>query len=129
MGLAYLNLGLITLREGDPEGAGELFARSLILQRELGLGRGTARALVGLAGVAQGAGGPARAAWLLGAADSQLAAAAVPLPLADQAQYERTRTEARSALGEEGFEAARGEGRWMSLEEAPRYVLEGFLTQ
>jgi hypothetical protein len=41
----------------------------------------------------------------------------------DRSLYERTAATVRSQLGEEGFEAARGEGRAMDFEHSVAYAL------
>ena len=64
-----------------------------------------------------------RAAQLLGAGDALLEAMGIGLQPADKLEVDRYRAAVREQLDEATFEAARAEGRAMSLEEAVAYVL------
>ena len=68
-----------------------------------------------------------RGAKLLGAAEALLQSIGAVLGPGDRQIYERAIAIAREELGEEGLEAARQEGRAMSLEQAIEYALEPVL--
>jgi hypothetical protein len=64
-----------------------------------------------------------RAVRLLGAAETGCADLGTPLPIAMPAEYWRTVSGARTALGQEAFAAAWAEGRTMSLDQAVAFAL------
>ncbi len=71
----------------------------------------------GIAAVTATRGQPRRAARLLGAAATLREAGGTPLRPVDRADYDRTVTAARTALGDNAFAAAWAEGRALSLEQ------------
>ena len=69
---------------------------------------------------------PARAARLLGAAETLLESAGVPrYAVVDHELHHRVAETARGRLGDRAWEEARDEGRAMSFEEAVSFVFEG----
>jgi hypothetical protein len=74
--------------------------------------------LEGLAGVAATAGGAARAARLLGAADALRQAIGAPLPVAYQTDVDRYLARARAALDPAAFSAAWTAGRALRPDDA-----------
>lgn len=64
-------------------------------------------------------------AKLLGATEAVLESISAALDSGDRLPYERAITIAREQLGEEAFEAARRQGRAMSIEEGIAYALGG----
>jgi predicted ATPase/transcriptional regulator with XRE-family HTH domain len=115
------NLGYLALHAGDVAVARERFAESLKEFRAVGLPRGVAEALAGFAAVAahrRTPGAAVRAARLWGAADAIHAAEGTPVWPADEAERARYEALARETLGNEAFDAAYGDGRALSSEQA-----------
>lgn len=118
------NLGHVALHQEDTRGAAALFREALMLAHELTYKLAIAEYLSGLGGVAVTDGQSARAARLLGAADSLLGVLGAPLSPPDAAEYERSKAAARAALDEKTFETAWAEGRAMTWESAVEYALQ-----
>jgi tetratricopeptide (TPR) repeat protein len=118
--MALVNMGFIACSQDDYPSAKAYVAESLAIRQELGDKRGIAYALEGFAWLAAAQGHGARAARLFGAAETLRAALGAPLPPADRPYYDRMVGTARSAIGEDQFSAAWGEGRAMTLEQAVR---------
>lgn len=118
-------LGFVALYLDDVERAAEMFEEALRSLRELRDRVGMLHCLMGCASVNALRGEQARAARLWGAAEALGKAATVPLLPAIEARYDNEGhvAAARSALGEEAFEAAWAEGREMRPEEAVEYAL------
>jgi len=67
---------------------------------------------------------PRRAALLLGAAETLRERINYPLPRSHQGDYDRPAEAIIGALGEEGFKAAKAEGRALRLEDAVQMVMD-----
>ena len=80
--------------------------------------------LEGLARVAVAQGRMERAARLCGTVAALREDTSWPLPPARRAEYDRTVTEARTALGEDAFTAAWTKGHALPLEEANKDALD-----
>jgi len=116
------NLGFALYNRGDYARARTLLTEALVLWRELDYYHGSAESLVGLAGVAQAHGEPARAARLLAAAQVMLETTGGVLSSADQVDYQHILEAARAQLDEQAWQQAWAEGRQMSMEEAITYA-------
>ena len=116
-----IHQGYLALHRGQREAATGLFHESLGRFREIGLARGVAEAIAGLAAVAAAGGLAAqavRAARFWGAAEVIYARAGMlPWP-ADVRERERYLPPARACLTEAAFAAAWAAGRALSLDEA-----------
>jgi tetratricopeptide (TPR) repeat protein len=105
---------------GAREEARRHFQASLVIASELADRVNVAYCLRGLAAGAE----PRCAARLLGAAESLLEAAGVPLyAWADHEPHQRAEETARAGLGEQAYTTAHVEGRAMTFEEAVAYAL------
>ena len=118
------NLGYVALATGDASAATAQFAAALREFRRLGERRGVAECVIGLAGVAAAGGWAEGAARLFGAGEAALEALGSQLWPSNRADYERAVALARAALDTTAFEAARAEGRGLSLEEAIALALD-----
>jgi predicted ATPase/DNA-binding CsgD family transcriptional regulator len=117
------NLGYVAYHQGDYERAEALAMEALNLLWERRLEYHVPMGMVMLAGPVGAQGQPGRAARLLGAAEALLEAMGVGLQPADQLEADRYVAAVRKQLDGAAFEAARAEGRAMSLEEAVAYAL------
>jgi tetratricopeptide (TPR) repeat protein len=117
-------LGHAARQLGDYVRARALYQESLALRQELRNTYTLAQSLEDFAGLAERQQQWERAARLLGAAEAVCADLGTALPVGFPADYWRTESGARSALGEEAFAAAWAEGRAMPLEESVRYALQ-----
>jgi predicted ATPase/class 3 adenylate cyclase len=122
--LSLWRLGFMAYGERDYSTARSLFAQSLIIWSECGAKSGVVASLAGLGGVAAGLGQGKRAARLMGAGETLLAAVDYVLDPDERIPYEQGMASARSQLGLKTFERARKEGRAMSMEQAIEYALE-----
>jgi predicted ATPase/serine/threonine protein kinase len=118
------NLGDIALHQGEHRKAAKLYEESLVLCREIGDKRGITFCLEGLAEVACAQKAFERAAHLFGAAEALREAIGSPLPVVEQADYERSVRLTREGLDEETFTRLCAEGREMTLERAVLYALK-----
>lgn len=98
-------LGLLALGRGDADAA-SLLRRSLEIHHELRDRWRTCSLLDDLAAVALANGQPGEAASLLGTAETQRQAIGTVVPPCERALRDRTMTGARSALGDDAFDAA-----------------------
>jgi tetratricopeptide (TPR) repeat protein len=117
-----LGLGKLAFHQGNYEAAGRLMRESLLIRRDIGEKRGIAQCLEGLADLATAKGDPERAARLWGAAEALRQVIGASLSQSARADYERTVTAVRSALGEERFTLALAQGRTMTLEQTIAYA-------
>ena len=85
---------------------------------------GIARCLEGLAKVAALTGRFEKTSRLAGAAEALRQAMHSPMPPSEVDDYEWALRRSRAGLGEDVFEAARGDGRRIELEDAVRYALD-----
>jgi non-specific serine/threonine protein kinase len=108
-------LGVVTRHLGEYDQATAYLKESLALCLELGVMRGMAEGLEGLAGVAARR-QPDKAALLFGAANTVRRSMNSPVPPADRVEHERTVAEVRTALGNETFQAAWTAGQTMATE-------------
>jgi hypothetical protein len=120
---ACLNLGYITLNEGNTHIATALFQESLLLEWQAERKIGIPNGLVGLGGVAS-VRQPERAARLLGAATALLDAMRSTLDPADRLDYDRITANVQAQLDEATYAAAWAEGRAMTVEQAIACALE-----
>jgi non-specific serine/threonine protein kinase len=109
--MSLFNIGQVAVARGDLASARAAFDEGLLLAQELGSPYVMAVCLVGLAALAVRDGKPERAALLGGAAEAILHTLDSSLEPSDQRDYDATCAQARAALGETAFEAARAEGR------------------
>jgi non-specific serine/threonine protein kinase len=117
------NLGFIAQHQGDHDRAEALFAEGLTLAQKIEFRFLAASCLAGLAGAVGAKGQPERATRLFGASEAIFdAMGAVPQP-GDRPEYERNIAAVRDHLDEAAYEAARAEGRAMSMQQAVRYAL------
>jgi non-specific serine/threonine protein kinase len=124
MGASLKSLGIQALVQGDCDGAATRLKEALAKYQQIRLKPDMANCLEGLARVALARHRPRRAARLLGAVEAVLEQIGATLPWPASARFEQDRDRARAELGEHDFEAARSEGRAMSLEEAIAYALD-----
>jgi tetratricopeptide (TPR) repeat protein len=117
------NLGYVAQYQGDYERAEALAMEALNLLWERRLDYHVPMGMAMLAGPVGAKGDAARAARLLGAAEALPEAMGVGLQPADQLEADRYVAAVRKQLDGAAFEAARAEGRAMSLEEAVAYAL------
>jgi tetratricopeptide (TPR) repeat protein len=124
---ALFNLAQLALSQGAYVEAAGWFAQGIEPSRELGDRPNVAHILEGLGVLAGLQGAAGRAVRLFGAAEGLVEALGVrghSYYLPDHARYERARATACAQLGAPAFEAARAEGRGMSLERAIGYALQ-----
>lgn len=117
------NCGLVALLQEDWGLATTLSKESLIVFREMAFKQAAVECLEVLACAAGTIGDASRAARLLGASEAQREYIGLPMPAIDFEMLQPYLNSARSRLGEKVWEAARGEGRLMFLEEAVEYAL------
>jgi predicted ATPase/DNA-binding SARP family transcriptional activator len=125
--IAYLLKVLTTVvhHQGDLAAARSFLAESLPLLHESGHRMGIAQTLEAAAAVAQTSGQANQAARLSGAAAALREEIAAPLPANERGRHEETLAAARTALGEQAFQQAFGEGRKTTWENA----LDQMLTE
>jgi len=109
-------LGLLAAADGDPA-AVALLRRSLELHGELRDRWRMSSVLEDLAAIAQAQGRAREAARLLGAAEALRGAIGTVIAPCERLQHNRTTRAVRAALGDEGFDAALGEGRLAGMDE------------
>jgi predicted ATPase/DNA-binding CsgD family transcriptional regulator len=123
---ALFNLAQLALARGDHDAAFHLFAEGITPSVELG-DRGNVAYILEALGVVAGARGEAsRAARLQGASEALISAIGLrghTYYRPDRALYDRVKAEVMATLGEAAFEAALGDGRAMSQEQAVEYAL------
>jgi predicted ATPase/DNA-binding CsgD family transcriptional regulator len=118
------NLGWISLLQNDLGRAENRYGESLSLAWDTGINPIVQSSLEGFACVAGARREAERAAQLWGAAQALHEAEGIPRENTDWLAEADARISAvRSGLGEEGWEAAWGKGRAMTLEEAIEYAL------
>ncbi len=113
---------LLKLDHGDHPQAMTLLRESIVLSAEVGNKEILVQSLELMAySVAHAQ--PVRAVRLLGASEAIREALGIPLPTADRVDHDKNVAVVRNALGEDGFAAAREEGRAMMREQAIDYAL------
>jgi predicted ATPase/DNA-binding SARP family transcriptional activator len=120
-----VHLGRLSHLRGDGARAEALLQEGAHLAWRLGEQPIVTEAMEGLAAVTCDHGEAARCARLLGAAEAQREASGTPLPAVHQPEIARCVTMARTALGESGYAAARGEGRALAPERALAMLASG----
>jgi tetratricopeptide (TPR) repeat protein len=124
VGVSLGMLGWVAMRERDWDRAVARLGESLQVRQEIGDKGGSAWCLERLAGIAMVQKQPEKAVRLFGAAAALRASIGSAIDPVDQANYERNRKSLRAKLGKERFEAARDEGRALTVEQAVTYALE-----
>ena len=99
------------------------YHESLALNQKVDYPRGIAACLAALAALALRQGQLVRAARLLGAAEARLHSVAGKLFPTDQVEYDRTAMALRLQMDEASLDAARAEGRVMTVQQAADYAL------
>lgn len=112
------NLANIERHLGNDTSAYKLYIQALEFGRRADHTFLTCAAIFGLAGIIAIEGNPLVAARLLGVTEAILEANHHTIQPTDQADYDRSKNEARALLDEETFLTAWAEGRALSLEEA-----------
>jgi DNA-binding CsgD family transcriptional regulator len=116
----------VAIAQGEPEQAGRDAHDALTCAADTGVYWAVPDLLEYLAGLAGHAGGDHEAALLFGAAQAiRQRMGAVRFKIWD-ASYEASVAVLRDALGEQEFDAARGEGAALSTEEAIAYAQRGY---
>jgi predicted ATPase/DNA-binding CsgD family transcriptional regulator len=123
-GLVLMNLGRVAKRRGEYAEAHRLIVGSLALRWAQGDRPGILSCLRGLATLALLTGEHAHAARLLGAAEGLRSEIAAPEPRQHD-RYDRAITQARSALGDDAFAAAKKTGMETPLPEIVAGILNG----
>ena len=123
MAISLNNLGEVARDQGDYARAETLGKESLALFQELGDKWAIFQALIGLGRLAMARDNNERAVRLLAAAESLRETIGSALSPVESADYDRSVTAVRSALGEETFAALWEEGSAMTPEEAVEYAL------
>ena len=123
--MALYNLSQLAQAQGATNQAARLFEEGLAFSLEAGDRANIAYCLEGLADVAVARGKPEGAVRLLGAAESLFEAVGARRyrhrpgrPL-----HEQSVAETHTQMGKQAFEAARDEGRAMTLEQTVEYAL------
>jgi tetratricopeptide (TPR) repeat protein len=119
-----VNLAYVAQHEGDHEQALRLVRRALQITRDTGDTRDVAAFLVTLAGSIAALGRHRRAAQLLGASEAALERMGALVQPTDQPEIDRIITELQAQLDPAIFQAARSEGRDMTLEMAMAAALD-----
>jgi predicted ATPase/DNA-binding winged helix-turn-helix (wHTH) protein len=122
------SLGRVEFLLGNLESAQEHLTESLMIGQEMSNLPTIAVALEGLAYLATASNALIRAARIWGAAERLRKEIGVPIPLCDQADYQRRVAAARAALSKEVFDHALHEGNEMTLEKAVQFTLGGDMT-
>ena len=120
---ALHQLGRIALGEERHGEAQKLHCEELRIARAIDLIPGLPAALEGLARTAAPRDDPARAAMLLGAADTLRESMGTPMTQHQREGHAARLRAVRVALGDDAFEAAWAAGQAMTLEEAVTYAL------
>jgi non-specific serine/threonine protein kinase len=124
LGVVLCNLGSVLYEVGDLRKARACYGEALAISQALGNKGATAWSLDGLGAVAAMEGASARAARLAGAAEALREAIGYELDPADRAFRDRYLQEVRERLGEAGLEAALGDGRALTSEQAVSIALD-----
>jgi predicted ATPase/DNA-binding CsgD family transcriptional regulator len=120
----YVNLAYIAQHEGDHEHALHLLREAFQLSRDTEDTRDIASFLVTFAGSIAALGQLQRAARLLGASEAALERLGAFHQPTDKPEIDRIIAEVRAQLDDSTFQAARTEGRKMTLEDAVANALE-----
>jgi predicted ATPase len=112
------NLAYCDLREAKTDEAAAGFRAALASYERLGIGRGIAECLIGLAGVAAHSGESERGAHLLGAGDAILESLGAQLWPADALEYQRASKTLKHLLGGDTYNDRYRAGAEMSRDEA-----------
>jgi len=115
---ALTNRGLVCQADGDYPAARTLHQRSLRLAQALGKPHIIAEILEALVHVEAADANPALTARLLGTAHVLRERLGEPVPGPDQARHHHLTATLRQALGDEHYQAARDQGRYMPEQQA-----------
>jgi tetratricopeptide (TPR) repeat protein len=127
--ISRTNLSYVAYHQGDYERAEAIILEVITLLLELEDTHYITYMPAGLAGPVAAQGNPEKAAQLLGASEALLESMGISLQAGDQFEIERYEAAVRAQLDKATFDAAWGEGRAMSFEQALSYALEvGQLT-
>jgi non-specific serine/threonine protein kinase len=118
------NLGNVARAGGQHGLARAHYRESLAVFRESGDKENIPKVLEGFACLASAEGKPVRSARLWGAADALHEATFIPMPPVDHVTNDPYIDAARTALGDEAFQAEWAEGRAMTPEQAIAFALE-----
>jgi predicted ATPase/DNA-binding SARP family transcriptional activator len=121
---AVRRLGHLAWLDGDFEQAEARCAESLKLNQGAGDPRGVFASMAGFGAIATAKSEYERAATLLGAVDSQLAAVSVKLLYMDRMEYERNLAILREKLTKKAFDKCWAKGHAFSLDEAIAMALK-----
>ena len=120
---ALMNLGEVRMMQNKLEEAEEMLKESFVLFEEIGSQWDIAYVLEGLAHIRTGAGRPADAARLLGAAENLREILGAPRPPNEVEPYEKHVARARAGMDETEFEEAWAAGRSMTIAAALGFAL------
>jgi non-specific serine/threonine protein kinase len=123
------NLAMVERQLGDLDTAERLTREALEISQAIGDRFMTPFAFSGLASIAVERGDVARAATLVGAAETLMAAQSMAWPPDERPHYERLLEVLPAAMGAEAFEAARAEGASMPTEDAIELALRARTSQ
>ena len=112
------NLAIAAKREGNLRQADQHYRESLSISQALQDDYGVFASLAGLGGIAVAEGEELRAARLLGAAEALFESFTKPLDRIEQIEFERDKAALCGHLDRDALQAAREEGRQMTLEQA-----------
>ncbi len=121
--MELLNLAAVEKHLGNLSRAEDLLRASIPQMRTMGDEGLTVAGLVVMAGVLAEGAEPGRGARLLGAVDALVESSGQVLDPDDRAEHDQAVASARAALGDVAFDAARDEGKTMSLESAVAHAL------
>jgi non-specific serine/threonine protein kinase len=118
--------GFCLLLRGEFAGSAEAFGTALEMKHEIGDTMGTSYALEGIAWLAVAQRRHARAAWLLGAADSlwHLVGSRLASSATIEVQHGRAEQAAREALGPERYQALHDQGGGYPLADIVRFAAD-----
>jgi hypothetical protein len=111
------SLAWVALRRGDVQRARELFDASLTAQQQLGVQRGVAEGIAGLAATLWAAGDSERAVELLAFVDVQYDSLGAGVWPADHADMDRVLAGARTSLDPTTYQRAWARGQALTLSE------------
>jgi predicted ATPase/class 3 adenylate cyclase len=112
------SLADLALERGDHAAASRHYREAVAIYRTVKLKLGIVGCIEGLAGIALATNQPRTAARLLGAAEATVELMGATFHWGARARFERDLAATRARLDEGAFQAARAEGRSMSLEQA-----------
>jgi non-specific serine/threonine protein kinase len=118
-------LAHIAREEGQLEAARAAYRRTIVQWQDAGNRGAVAHQLECFAFIARAEGQPERGARLLGAAEALRETAGVPMAVYERPEHTREVDALRAALGAAACDAARAQGRALTLEQAVAEAVEG----